>query len=88
MSAALASHHDLIDQIIARGSLWSGPLAAAFRATPRHLFLDRVYNHREARWRDVDPDSPAEEDLRVVYSDRAVTTRLSTPRSTQPAGSP
>jgi protein-L-isoaspartate(D-aspartate) O-methyltransferase len=79
MHAAEAAHQELIDRLIARGALWSAPLLAAFRATPRHLFLDRIWQHREGRWRDVDPNNPAEEDLRVLYSDRALTTRVLTP---------
>jgi protein-L-isoaspartate(D-aspartate) O-methyltransferase len=79
MQAAEAAHHELIDRLIARGTLWSAPLLAAFRATPRHLFLDRVWQHREGRWRDIDPNNPVEEDLRVLYSDRALTTRVLNP---------
>jgi protein-L-isoaspartate(D-aspartate) O-methyltransferase len=79
MNPAEAANHEMIDRLIARGSLWSAPLLAAFRATPRHLFLDRVWQHREGRWRDVDPSNPVEEDLRVLYSDRALTTRVLTP---------
>jgi protein-L-isoaspartate(D-aspartate) O-methyltransferase len=68
-------HHDLIDQIIARGSLWSAALIEAFRATPRHLFLDRVWSQREG-WRQINPATASEEDWRLLYTDRAITTRL------------
>ncbi|MFO0843188.1 MAG: methyltransferase domain-containing protein [Gemmataceae bacterium] len=77
MLAAVHAHHDLIDQMIARGALWSAALIAAFRATPRLYFLDRLWGPREGRWRAVDVDAPTEEDLAAVYADRAVTTRLS-----------
>lgn len=77
MHPADAAHHDLIDQMIARGSLWSEALVAAFRATPRLPFLDRLWSQRENRWRVVDVDAPTDEDLAAVYADRAVTTRLS-----------
>jgi protein-L-isoaspartate(D-aspartate) O-methyltransferase len=77
MLAAVQAHNDLIDQMIARGSLWSPALIAAFRATPRLPFLDRLWSQREGRWRVVDVDAPTVEDLAAVYADRAVTTRVS-----------
>lgn len=77
MRTAHEAHHDLIDQLITRGALWSAPLLAAFRATPRHYFLHRVWSTRENRWRDVDCHQADEAELRLVYCDRAVTTRLS-----------
>jgi protein-L-isoaspartate(D-aspartate) O-methyltransferase len=78
------AHHELVDRLIARGALWSAALIAAFRATPRQLFLDRLYHHRDGGWRVIDPASPSE-DVRLVYCDRAVTTRLSTPGEGQQA---
>jgi protein-L-isoaspartate(D-aspartate) O-methyltransferase len=66
--------------MVARGALWSPALIAAFRATPRHLFLDRWWNHYEGKWREIDPIAPSAEDLNQIYADRAVTTRMSTPR--------
>jgi protein-L-isoaspartate(D-aspartate) O-methyltransferase len=77
--SAEAANQEMVDRLIARGALWSEALLAAFRATPRHLFLDRVWQHREGRWRDIDPAHPADEDLRVLYSDRALTTRVLCP---------
>jgi protein-L-isoaspartate(D-aspartate) O-methyltransferase len=74
---AVDAHHALLDYMIARGALWSPALMAAFRATPRQLFLDRLWCPREGRWRVVDPADPAAEDLALIYSDRAITTRLS-----------
>jgi protein-L-isoaspartate(D-aspartate) O-methyltransferase len=79
MRSADEAHHDMVDRLIARGALWSEALIDAFRATPRHLFLDRVYHHRDGGWRVLDPGHLDEEDLRVIYSDRALTTRLSEP---------
>src|SRR5262245_17980769 len=79
MSTAKEAHHDLVDRLVARGALWSPPLLAAFRAPPRHLFLSPVYQHRPDGWREVDPASPTESTLRFLYSDRALTTRLSDP---------
>src|SRR5262249_51067796 len=76
MPTAAEVHQDLIDQLIARGTLWSADLIAAFRATPRHLFLDRVWSQSEKRWRDSDLDEAGDEELRLIYCDRAVTTRL------------
>ncbi len=74
MSPAEAIHHGMIDQLIARGSLWSAALIAAFRATPRHYFVDRLWHARENRWHSVDVNSPSEEDLTAIYQDRAITT--------------
>src|SRR5947209_5563123 len=42
--ADLANQH-LVDRLVAEGSLWERPVAAAFRATPRHRFLDRVFKY-------------------------------------------
>jgi protein-L-isoaspartate(D-aspartate) O-methyltransferase len=70
----------LVDQLIARGALWSQPLIAAFRATPRHRFLQRVWHYtRQHGWREVRTDAPGRQELRLLYSDRALTTRLSEP---------
>jgi protein-L-isoaspartate O-methyltransferase len=73
------AHQRLIDQLIARGALWSRPLIVAFRATPRHRFLDRVYHYQrqEANWRVV-PTQPLDKaGLKLVFADRALITRLS-----------
>lgn len=68
----------LIDQLIARGALWSQPLIAAFRATPRHRFLPRVwYYFRQHGWREINTQAPGRHELRLLYADRALTTRLS-----------
>jgi protein-L-isoaspartate(D-aspartate) O-methyltransferase len=84
MSAAEEANEALVDQLIARGALWSRPLIAAFRATPRHRFLDRVYHYQRERngrgetgWREVDTRTPGRSELRLLYADRALTTRLS-----------
>jgi protein-L-isoaspartate(D-aspartate) O-methyltransferase len=79
MRTADEVHHEMVDRLIARGSLWSAPLIAAFRATPRHLFLDQIYHHRDSGWTVLDPEKLREEDLLLAYSDRALTTRLNTP---------
>ncbi len=77
---AEGANQSLVEQLIARGALWSPPLIDAFRATPRHLFLDRVYHHHPERgWREIDTTRPGRGELRLIYSDRALTTRLSTP---------
>lgn len=79
MSTAGEAHHRFIDYLIARGSLWSRPLIDAFRATPRHLFLDRIYHYQRqsGTWREVRVTRPGRAELKMVYSDRALTTRLS-----------
>jgi protein-L-isoaspartate(D-aspartate) O-methyltransferase len=76
----------LVDQLIARGALWSPPLIAAFRATPRHRFLERVWHYgRQHGWREVRTQTPGRHELRLLYADRALTTRLSEPAPGQPA---
>jgi protein-L-isoaspartate(D-aspartate) O-methyltransferase len=89
MATAEDANDSLVDQLIARGALWSAPLIAAFRATPRHRFLDRVYHFQRGRtdelWRAVDTRSPGRSELRLLYSDRALTTRLSEPADGRPA---
>src|SRR5437899_2551988 len=82
MSAADAANQRLVDQLIARGALWSRPLIDAFRATPRHLFLKRFFHfHRDqGNYRERTADPPSSSDLRQIYADRAVTTRLSPAR--------
>src|SRR5437660_681454 len=55
LPAAEQANHELVDRLVAEGALWSRPLIAAFRATPRHRFLDRVfqYQRRRERWREI-----------------------------------
>src|SRR2546425_378070 len=78
MRAAEQANRRLVDQLIARGALWSAALIDAFRATPRHLFLDRVFHlHREHGWREIDTTSLRRSELHLIYSDRALSTRLS-----------
>jgi protein-L-isoaspartate(D-aspartate) O-methyltransferase len=79
MSTAEEAHHRFIDYLIARGSLWSRPLIEAFRATPRHRFLDRIYHYQRqsGTWREVCVSHLGRAELKLVYSDRALTTRLS-----------
>jgi protein-L-isoaspartate O-methyltransferase len=79
MSRVEEAHHRFIDYLIARGSLWSRPLIDAFRATPRHLFLDRIYHYQRhnGTWREVRVSHLGRTELKLIYSDRALTTRLS-----------
>jgi protein-L-isoaspartate(D-aspartate) O-methyltransferase len=79
LSAADQTNQQMVDRLIAEGALWSRPLIAAFRATPRHRFVDRVFQfHRKSeRWREVITRDPGPDELRLVYSDRALITRLS-----------
>jgi protein-L-isoaspartate(D-aspartate) O-methyltransferase len=75
----------MVDQLIARGALWSRPLIAAFRATPRHRFLRRIWHYsRQHGWREIHTDAPGRQELRLLYADRALTTRLSEPAPGQP----
>jgi protein-L-isoaspartate(D-aspartate) O-methyltransferase len=78
-TAAELANEEMVDRLIALGALWSPRLISAFRATPRHLFLHRVYQYqrRAGRWREVATRDPGPEELRLLYSDRALITRLS-----------
>jgi protein-L-isoaspartate(D-aspartate) O-methyltransferase len=69
----------MVDRMIAQGSLWTSELIAAFRATPRHRFLDRIFVFQEDRsWREVGLGPHlSSDDLKLIYADRALTTRLS-----------
>src|SRR5262249_14675720 len=80
-TAADVANDDLVDRLIAQGALWSRPLIAAFRATPRHRFLDRVFlaDRSPSGWREVSTRDADPEQLRLVYSDRALITRISPP---------
>jgi protein-L-isoaspartate(D-aspartate) O-methyltransferase len=74
----------LVDHMIAEGALWSAELIQAFRATPRHHFLDRVFvfQHKQGRWKELlTRDAP--EHVRLLYSDRALITGLSSGRGSQ-----
>jgi protein-L-isoaspartate(D-aspartate) O-methyltransferase len=75
-SAADHANQEMVDRLVALGALWTPQLLAAFRATPRHHFLERVYlfRPREGRWRSVSLRGPAA--MRLVYSDRALVTHL------------
>jgi protein-L-isoaspartate O-methyltransferase len=79
--AAEQANQAMVDRLIAEGALWSGPLIASFRATPRHRFLDRVFQfqRKRNRWREVVTRDPGPEELEIVYSDRALITHLSPP---------
>jgi protein-L-isoaspartate(D-aspartate) O-methyltransferase len=68
----------MVDRLIAQGALWTPRLIAAFRATPRHHFLEHIfqYQRKENRWRQVDTIEPGASELRLLYSDRALITRL------------
>jgi protein-L-isoaspartate(D-aspartate) O-methyltransferase len=68
----------MVDRLIAEGALWSPPLITAFRQTPRHRFLQRVFvfNHRHEGWREIDTGSPEASKIDLVYADRALITRL------------
>ena len=86
-TAADQANQQMIDRLIAEGTLWSPALSAAFRATPRHRFLPRVFifQRRHNRWREVRTEQLTPEDIRLVYSDRALITRLgSAARGTTP----
>ena len=71
MTAADRANQEMVDRLIVQEAVWSRALIEAFRRTPRHRFLGRVYQHdRDGAWREVDvtPLGPAE--VSLVYSDR------------------
>ncbi len=76
-NAVTEAQQRLVDQLIALGDLWSQPLIQAFRTTPRHQFLDRIYEYqRSSGWQEVPLDVLGPRELALVYSDRVLTTRL------------
>src|SRR4051812_23349346 len=78
MTAADRANQEMVDRLITQEALWSPRLIEAFRQTPRHRFLDRVYHHgRDGAWREVDVTPVGQAEVALVYSDRALTTRLS-----------
>src|SRR5437899_10647116 len=81
LSIADQANQQMVDRLISEGALWSVPIIAAFRHTPRHCFLDRVFQfaQKSERWREVITRDPGREELRIVYSDRALITHLSAP---------
>jgi len=72
------ANQGMVDRLIAAGALWSAALVSAFRATPRHPFLDRVYqfSRRSEAWKAVAVSPGSAEVMRLVYSDRALITHL------------
>jgi protein-L-isoaspartate(D-aspartate) O-methyltransferase len=68
----------MVDRLIAEGALWSSSLIASFRATPRHRFLDRVFQfqRKRNRWREVLTRDPGPQEVEILYSDRALITHL------------
>jgi len=79
LTTADEANQQMVDRLIAEGDLWSRPLIAAFRATPRHRFLDRIfqYQRKRERWREIPLLEPGAEQLRLIYSDRALITHVS-----------
>jgi protein-L-isoaspartate(D-aspartate) O-methyltransferase len=76
----------MVDRLIAEGALWSPPLIRAFRETPRHRFLYRVfqYQRKHDRWKEIITRDPSDEELSILYSDRALITRLGCPAGAGP----
>jgi protein-L-isoaspartate(D-aspartate) O-methyltransferase len=76
----------MVDRMIAEGALWSPALVEAFRATPRHHFLDRVFVflRKHNRWRETLTRDPEPDQLGLLYSDRALITSLSPRRGPEP----
>lgn len=74
----LSANDKMVDRMIGEGALWSPPLIAAFRATPRHRFLERFYQYQsqDNRWREVVTRDPGPAELAWVYADRALITHV------------
>src|SRR5438445_13876701 len=85
--AADQANQEMVDRLIAEGALWSRSLIAAFRTTPRHRFLDRVFQfqRKRNRWREVLTRDPGPEELELIYSDRALITHLGSPSGPGPS---
>jgi protein-L-isoaspartate(D-aspartate) O-methyltransferase len=80
LSLADQANQQMVDRLICEGALWSIPVIAAFRATPRHRFLDRVFQYarKSERWKENITRDPGRDELRIVYSDRALITHIAT----------
>jgi protein-L-isoaspartate(D-aspartate) O-methyltransferase len=78
VSAGDVANQRMIDRLIAEGALWSPRLIAAFRETPRHRFLHHVFvfDQQQESWREVNTREPNEEEIDLLYGDRALITRL------------
>jgi protein-L-isoaspartate(D-aspartate) O-methyltransferase len=78
LSDADQANQRMVDHLITEGALWSAPLITAFRQTPRHHFLHHVlvYQQRHEGWREVDTRQPGAAEIDLLYSDRALITRL------------
>jgi protein-L-isoaspartate O-methyltransferase len=63
MSAADQANQLMVDRMIAEGALWSPRIIEAFRRTPRHLFVDRVFQfqRKHNRWRELITRDPGSE---------------------------
>jgi protein-L-isoaspartate(D-aspartate) O-methyltransferase len=77
-SAADQANQRLVDRMVTEGALWSPPLIAAFRQTPRHCFLHHVFvfQQRQEEWREIVTRDPGPAELELLYADRALITRL------------
>jgi protein-L-isoaspartate(D-aspartate) O-methyltransferase len=89
-SVADQANQLMVDRLIAEGALWSPALIGSFRATPRHCFLDRVFQFQRklGRWHEIITRDPGPEEVALIYSDRAMITRLSRPGRDVPASEP
>src|SRR5260370_40743632 len=89
LSLARGANEQMVDRLICEGALWSVPVINSFRDTPRHRFLDRVfqYSRKAERWKEMITRDPGREELRIAYSDRALITHLSSEHGRQ-AGIP
>lgn len=68
-------HQNMVDSLVASGSIRSGAVEAAFRALPRHCFVEQYYNRTGALIR-VTPDAMTRSQGEDLYEDRAITTHL------------
>jgi protein-L-isoaspartate O-methyltransferase len=89
MSAGDQANQQMVDRLIAEGALWSPALIAAFRATPRHRFIDRIFRlqGQPEHWREILTREPGPPELRLIYGDRALVTHLDSPGGRLPISS-
>ncbi|GIW78218.1 MAG: hypothetical protein KatS3mg105_0025 [Gemmatales bacterium] len=77
-TVAEQTNQAMVDRMIAEGALYSDAVIKAFRATPRHRFIDRIFqfDRQKGQWQERIADTTSLQWLSLVYSDRALTTAI------------
>lgn len=78
MDEADRFNEQMVDRLVAEGTLWAPAVIAAFRQTPRHRFIDRVFQYQRKHngWREILTRDRDPEQLALIYADRALITAL------------